>query len=95
MGILDKIKDLQAMRQQGQQLQAQLAQEEITGNSSGSGVVISMDGNQEVKSVAISDSVIADRDTRTKVANAVKEAMADLFKNHKKMLQKKFGSMLE
>lgn len=95
MGILDKIKDVRAMQQQANQIKALLSQEEVIGSSSGGGVTITADGNQNVTSIAISDKLVPDRDTRIAVAGAVKEAMANFFKEHQKMVQKKLGGMLQ
>lgn len=92
MGIFDKIKDINQMRQQAKQIELMLAQETITGSSSGSKLTITMDGNQDVKSVIVDDSIVGDKKD---VANHIREAFADLVKKHKKVLQSKFGSMMQ
>ncbi len=91
MGLLDKLKDVNEMRKQAKQIELMLAAEEITGKSSGEKIVIIMDGNQHVKSVQVSDAIVGDRGD---IARNIREALEDLNKKHKKMLQSKFGSMM-
>ncbi len=91
MGLLDKLKDVNEMRKQAKQIEQMLAVEEITGKSSGEKIVIIMDGNQNVKSVQVSDAIVGDRGD---IARNIREALEDLNKKHKKMLQSKFGSMM-
>lgn len=91
MGMFDKLKDLNEMRKQAKQMQMMLAQEEVEGKSSGNKIVIITDGNQEVKSVVVDDSIVGDRG---EIARNIREALDNLSKNHKKMLQKRFGNMM-
>lgn len=92
MGIFDKIKDINAMRQEAKQLELVLGQISVTGSSSGSKVSITMDGNQNVQSVVVDDSIVGDR---AEIARNIRSALEDLFKRHKKELQSKFGSMMQ
>lgn len=92
MGIFDKLKDVNEMRKQAKQIELMLAQEEVTGKSSGSKIEIIIDGNQVVKSVKVDDSIVGDRGD---IARNIREALEDLNKKHKKMLQTKFGSMMQ
>lgn len=92
MGIFDKIKDINAMRQEAKQLELVLGQLQVTGSSSGSKIQITMDGNQNIQSVVVSDSIVGDR---AEIARNIRSALEDLFKQHKKMLQSKFGSMMQ
>lgn len=91
MGLFDKLKDVNEMRKQAKQIELALSAEEITGKSSGEKIVIIMDGNQNVKSVQVSDAIVGDRGD---IARNIREALEDLNKKHKKMLQSKFGSMM-
>ena len=91
MGIFDKIKDVNEMRKQAKQIEMMLAQEEIVGKSSGSKIEITIDGNQAVKSVKVDDSIVGDRG---EIARNIRDAMGDLNKKHKKLLQSKFGNMM-
>jgi DNA-binding protein YbaB len=92
MGILDKLKDVNEMRKQAKQIELLLGQVDVTGKSSGSKIVITMDGNQVVKSVQVDDSIVGDRG---EIARNIRSALEDLFKEHKKVLQSKFGSMMQ
>lgn len=92
MGFLDKLKDVNEMRKQAKQIELLLAQVDVTGKSSGGKIKITMDGNQVVKSVEVDDSIVGDRG---EIARNIRAALDDLFKEHKKALQSKFGSMMQ
>ncbi len=92
MGIFDKLKDINELRKQAKQMELLLAQETITGHSSGEKIKITIDGNQNIKSVEVAPEVAGDK---AEVARHIRAALEDLFKNQKKMLQSKFGNMLQ
>ncbi len=92
MGIFDKLKDVNEMRKQGKQIEMMLAGEQVTGKSPGEKIKITIDGNQKVISVEVQDSIVGDR---KEIAHNIREALEDLNNKHKKMLQSKFGSMLQ
>ena len=92
MGIFDKLKDVNEMRKQAKQIELLLASETVTGSSSGGKIKIAMDGNQAIKSVEVDPSIAGDK---AEVARHIRAALEDLFKHHKKMLQSKFGSMMQ
>ena len=92
MGFLDKLKDVNEMRKQAKQMEAMLATETVSGKSSGGKIVLVMDGNQNVKSVEVSPEIVGDK---AEIARNIRAAMEDLFKQHKKMLQGKFGNMMQ
>ena len=92
MGLFDKLKDVNEMRKQAKQFELVLAQETVTGKSSGEGIKITMDGNQKIKSVEVSEAIAGDK---KEVARHIREALEDLFGRHKKMLQQKFGGMMQ
>ncbi len=92
MGLLDKLKDVNEMRKQAKQLEAVLATEIVSGHSSGEKIKISMDGNQNITSVEVSADIAGDK---SEIARHIRAALEDLFKHHKKMLQSKFGSMMQ
>lgn len=79
------------MRKQAKQLELMLAAEEVTGKASGDAIKITIDGNQKIKSVEVSDKVVGDRGN---IARAIREALEDVNNKHRKMLQSKFGSMM-
>jgi DNA-binding YbaB/EbfC family protein len=92
MGIFDKLKDVNEMRKQAKQMEALLAQEAVTGESSGGKIRITIDGNQNIKSVEVDPAVAGDK---SEVARHIRAALEDMFKKHRKMLQSKFGSMMQ
>ncbi len=91
MGIIDKLKDVNEMRKQAKQLEAVLATELVSGSSGGDKIKITMDGNQNIKSVEVSPEIAGDK---SEIARHIRAALEDLFKHHKKMLQSKFGNMM-
>ncbi len=91
MGLFDKLKDVNEMRKQAKQIELMLANEEVMGKSPGEKIKITMDGNQKVKSVEVSDSIVGDRG---EIARNIREALEDVNNKHKKMLQSKFGNMM-
>ena len=92
MGFMDKLKDINEMRKQAKVMEGMLATELITGKSSGGKIVISMDGNQNIKSVEVAQEIVGDK---SEIGRNIRAALEDLFKEHKKMLQKKFGNMMQ
>lgn len=91
MGIFDKLKDINEMRKQAKHMEALLATETVVGKSSGGKIILIMDGNQNVKSVEISPEIVGDK---SEIGRHIRSALEDLFKQHKKMLQSKFGNMM-
>ncbi len=91
MGFMDKLKDINEMRKQAKVMEATLATETVTGKSGGGKIVLTIDGNQNIKSVEVDSSIVGDK---SEIARHIRSALEDLFKQHKKMLQSKFGSML-
>ncbi len=92
MGFLDKLKDVNEMRKQAKQIELVLGQELISGSSSGGMIKITMDGNQNIKSVEVDATVAGDK---SEIARHIRAALEDLFKHQKKMLQAKFGNMMQ
>lgn len=92
MGLFDKLKDVNEMRKQAKQIELALAAEEVTGKSSGEKIKITIDGNQNVKSVEVSPDIAGDK---SEIARHIRTALEDLTSKHKKLLQQKFGSMMQ
>lgn len=89
---MDKLKDINEMRKQAKAMEAVLATEIISGKSSGGKIILTIDGNQNIKSVEVSADIVGDK---SEIARHIRAALEDLFKDHKKMLQKKFGHMMQ
>ena len=92
MGLLDKLKDVNEMRKQAKQIELMLSQVQVSGKSSGEKIKIVTDGNQNVLSVEVSPDIAGDK---SEIARHIRAALEDLFKQHKKVLQSKFGSVLQ
>lgn len=92
MGLFDKLKDINEMRKQAKQIEGQLAKETVTGKSGGEKIKITIDGNNNVLSVEVSEGIAGDK---SEVARHIRQALEDMFKHHKKMLQSKFGSLMQ
>ncbi len=92
MGIFDKLRDVNEMRKQAKHMELLLEKELVTGSSSGDGVKITIDGNQNVKSVEVRPDVAGDK---SEVARHVRQALENLFSKHKKMLQSKFSNIIQ
>ncbi len=92
MGIFDKIKDINEMRKQAKQIEMTLAIVSLTGASSGGKIRITMDGNQKIQSVEVSPDIVGDK---SEIGRHIRSALEDLFKQHKKVLQSKFGNMMQ
>lgn len=92
MGLIDKLKDINELRKQGKHMESLLATETVTGHSGGHKIVLTTDGNQNVKSVEVSPDIVGDK---SEIGRHIRAALEDLFKQHKKMLQSKFGNMLK
>ena len=92
MCIFDKIKDINEMRKQAKQIEMTLATVSVSGSSSGSKIKITMDGNQKIQSVEVSPDIAGDK---AEIARHIRSALEDLFKQHKKILQSKFGGMMQ
>lgn len=92
MGIFDKLKDVNEMRKQAKQIEGQLAAVQVTGKSSGGKIQLTIDGNQNVLSVAVDPGIVGDK---SEIGRHIRSALEDLFKQHKKMLQSKYSSMMQ
>ena len=92
MGLMDKLKDINEMRKQAKHMESLLATETVSGKSSGGKIILTIDGNQNIKSVEVSPEIVNDK---AEIGRHIRSALEDLFKQHKKMLQGKFGNMLQ
>ncbi len=80
------------MRKQAKQIESMLAKEIVVGQSGGGKIKITIDGNQNVQSVEVDESIAGDK---SEVARHIRAALEDLTSKHKKMLQSQFGSMMK
>lgn len=86
--MFDKLKQFNEMRKQAEVLKKALAEEEIIGSSANSLVKIIMDGNQEIKSVFVDESILGNKFLLEK---SIKEAVDDSNKKLRQTMLSKMG----
>ncbi len=86
--MFDKIKQLNDMRKQAQELQKMLAVEEIIGVSRNDYIKITMDGNQTIKSVSVSDEIVGNK---ILLEDSIKQAVESANEKMKQMMVSKMG----
>lgn len=88
--MFNKIKAVQDLRTQANQIKKALEQEIVEGSGAWGKVKIKIDGNQEVKAVEISEEIIGDK---AKLENGVKEATNDAIKKVQRVMAQKMSEM--
>lgn len=88
--MFDKIKQLNDMRKQAQELQKILASEEIVGVSRNDYIKITMDGNQTIKSVLVADEIVGNK---ILLEDSIKQAVESANEKIKQMMMSKMGGM--
>jgi nucleoid-associated protein EbfC len=88
--MFNKIKAVQDLRTQANQIKKALEQEIVEGSGAWGKVKIKIDGNQEVKSVEIADEIIGDK---VKLETGVKEATNDAIKKVQRVMAQKMSEM--
>jgi len=89
MSLFSKLGDIKEMRSQAQAMQAMLAQEKVT--TEYKGISITMDGNQEILDVQVSDEAFNNKE---EFANNLKTALADSIKKVQRLMASKLGGMM-
>lgn len=95
MSFLDKIKDINELRKNAGELkalQSQLGKETVTGVSGDGKVSIVLDGNQNVISVSIDESIVGNK---AQLEKSVKDSMFRGLDALKKMMAAQFSSFLK
>lgn len=91
MSFLEELKNVHSLKQKAEEMQAQLANEKVTGQSGNGVFCVVMNGNQEVLSVTIPDSGYGKEETEA----GIKEAFADARGKVENILKNKMmGGML-
>jgi DNA-binding protein YbaB len=89
--MFDKLKDMYNLRKQAQEMQKQMATEQVTGYSKDRTFSIVLNGNQELIKVDISPEINL---THPEIEKNIKEAYQDAQEQLKAVLVKKFTSNL-
>lgn len=90
VSMFDKIKQINDMRKQAKALQDMLAQEEITGVSRNNYIKIVMDGNQNIKSVSVSEDIL---NNRILIEDSIKQVVESLNDKLRQVMMSKMGGM--
>lgn len=88
--MFNKIKAIQQLKNQANQIKKVLAEERIEGSGNWGKIKIIMDGNQEVLSVEISQEIVGDK---TKLEAGIKEAINDAIKKVQRVMAQKMSQM--
>lgn len=95
MKMQDLMKQAQALQEQMQKAQEELAHTEVTGESGAGLVKVVMTGRHDVRRVTIDDSVLSEGREMVEdlVAAAVNDAVRRVEENNREMMQKMAGGM--
>jgi DNA-binding YbaB/EbfC family protein len=88
--MFSKIKQIQELRSQANQIKKALSDETVEGTGGWGKVKITMDGNQEIKKVDISQEIIGDK---AKIEAGVAEATNDAIKKVQRVMAQKMSQM--
>lgn len=88
MSQLSKLKQFKDLRKAAKDMQSKLAEETAMGEGSGGKVSVVMNGNQEVLSVAVDDSLL-NPGGKSAIEKGVKDAVNGAVKNLQKAMAKK------
>ena len=88
--MFNKIKAIQQLKNQANQIKKVLAEEKIEGSGSWGKVKIFMDGNQEVLSVEIAQEIVGDK---VKLESGIKEAVNDAIKKVQRVMAQKMSQL--
>ena len=88
--MFSKIKQIQDLKSQANQIKKVLAEETIEGSGAWGKLKMKMDGNQEVKAVEIDDELLKDK---SKLQTAITEATNDAIKKAQKVMAQKMSQM--
>ena len=88
--MFSKIKQVQELRSQANQIKKALAEESAEGVGGWGKIKITMDGNQEVKKVEIADDILGDK---AKLESGIAEATNDAIKKVQRVMAQKMSSL--
>jgi len=86
--MFNKLKQIKDLRTKAKSIQSTLAEEVIENETKG--ISITMDGNQQVQTIHVNDSLMSDK---TRLEAAMVEAMNDTVKKVQKAMAKKLQDM--
>lgn len=88
--MFNKIKAIKDLRQQAKEMQSKMSEVTCEGKAAGGKVTVVIDGNQQVQSVSIDDTIL---DDKSKLESAVRDAVNDAVKTSQKKMAVKMKEM--
>lgn len=88
--MFEKLKQFKDLRDKAKEIQTSLAAEAVEGSGAWGKVKITMDGNQNVTAVTITDEIMSDK---AKVQDGVREAVNDAVKKAQRKMMEKMKDM--
>ena len=88
--MFSKIKQVQELRSQANQIKKAWAEESVEGAGGWGKVKITMDGNQEVTKVEIAQDILGDK---SKLESGIAEATNDAIKKVQRVMAQKMSSL--
>ena len=88
--MFNKLKQIQELKSQANQIKKALAEETVEGAGGWGKVKIIMDGNQEIKKVEIADELLTDK---AKLESAILEAANDAIKKVQRVMAQKMSQL--
>ncbi len=89
--MLDKLKDLYNLKKQAQEMQGQLAKQNVTGISRNGQLHITLNGNQEIINVDIKEGMELNK---AMLEKSIKEAFTDAHSKLKNILMTQFKDLI-
>ncbi len=89
--MFNKLKQFQDLRKKAKDLKNSMAQEAIVGEALDGEIKITMDGNQEIKNVEISEALLSP-DNKGQLEQGVKDAFSSAVKELQSLMMKKMQS---
>ena len=89
--MFDKLKQFKDLKKQASDLKSSMAQETVTGEALGGDIKITMDGNQEIQNVEISESLLVS-EKKEDVEQGVKDAFSKANKELQSLMMRKMQS---
>lgn len=86
MSVFSKLKQIKDLRDQAKKMQSELAEQTAEGSAAWGKIKVKMDGNMQVLSVSIDDSLMSEK---VKVEEGIKDAFADAMKQIQKLMVEK------
>ena len=89
--MFNKLKQYQDLRKQAKDLKKNMSEETVTGEAHEGMIKITMDGNQEIQSVDIDESLL-DKSEKDKLEQGIKDAFSNAMKELQSLMMRKMQS---